>query len=217
MGPLIGGGLATLLFILVLSRVVGNNPLYRLAQHLLIGVSLGYIGAVLVRQSLIPPITQAAIGAASIDTLIVLAISGVLAMLIVPRFGRQRWSHLANLPLALLFGVGAAIALVGAARGTIIPQVLDTIAVRRIIATDIGSAAGILTLLITTIVTLLSFRFVQRGEQPSGAQRGLRALGRTLILAAFGMFFAATVTTYITVLVSQLQQIADWLTLLLNG
>ena len=39
---------------------------------------------------------------------------------------RQEFSWLANIPLALIFGVGAALAAGGAIAGTLAPQILDT-------------------------------------------------------------------------------------------
>jgi hypothetical protein len=35
-------GIAALLTLMVFSYLLGNNPLYRLVQHLFVGVSLGY-------------------------------------------------------------------------------------------------------------------------------------------------------------------------------
>ena len=46
MGALIGGGIATLLTLCILSRAIGDNPIYRFAQSLLVGTGLGYFSAV---------------------------------------------------------------------------------------------------------------------------------------------------------------------------
>lgn len=212
MGAIVGGGIATLLSLMVLSRAIVDNPFYRFAQYLLVGVALGYSAAVLVNQTLIPPVSQAIAGQASLTTLSVLSISGVLLVLLATRFGRQRMSYLANIPLAILFGIGATIALVGAVQGTLVPQLLDTIAVRRFQTADPASLAGTVTLILAVAVTLLSFTYRQRSEVPSWPGNLIRTLGRGFILAAFGVFLASAVTTYITALVTQLQAIADWFT-----
>lgn len=217
MGPLVGGAIATLLSIMVLSRAIADNPLYRFAQYLLVGVALGYIASVLVNQTLLPPIIAATNGTAPLDALIILSISGLLVLLLLPRFGRQRASFLANIPLALLFGIGAAIALYGAARGTIVPFLLDSVALRRFDTTDITVLSGTIVLLLTVLITLISFNFVQRSGQPSGMARGVRSVGRGLILATFGVFLAAAVTTYITALVGQLDAITRWVDLLFRS
>lgn len=211
MGPLVGGGVATLLSLMVLSRAMGDNPFYRFAQYLLIGVALGYAAAVLVGQTLVPAIMQAA-SAPSLPALIVLGVSALLLLLLVTRFGRQRASALANIPLAVLFGVGGAVTLVGAARGTIVPQLLDTVALRRLQATDVSTLVGSVVLVVAVVVTLLSFTYRQRGVEPSPIGLFVRRLGRGLVLATFGVFLAAAVTTYLTALVNQIQIIADWFT-----
>lgn len=42
-GNLIGWVVAAALTLMVFSYLLGNNPLYRLAQHLFVGVSIGYV------------------------------------------------------------------------------------------------------------------------------------------------------------------------------
>lgn len=211
MGPLVGGGVATLLSLMVLSRVVGDNPFYRFAQYLLIGVALGYAAAVLVGQTLVPAVVQA-VSMTSLPAQIILGVSALLLLLLTTRFGRQRASALANIPLAVLFGVGAAVALIGAARGTILPQLLDSVATRRLQATDLSTIVGTVVLFVAVVITLLSFTYRQRGEQPTRIGYFVRRLGRGLVLATFGVFLAAAVTTYLTALVNQIQIMADWFT-----
>jgi hypothetical protein len=212
MEALIGGGVATVLSLMVLSRAIADNPLYRLAQYLLVGVALGYAAAVLVGQTLVPVILQTTFQPVSLTLVVVLASAVVLTLMLATRFGRQRASSWANIPLAVLFGVGAAIALVGAARGTLVPQLLDTVALRRLQTTDIAALVGTVVLIAAVVITLLSFTYQQRSEQASGLTRMLRGFGRGLVLATFGVFLAAAVTTYLSALVAQLQAMADWFT-----
>jgi hypothetical protein len=222
MGALIGGGVATLLSLFVLSRAVADNPLYRFALSLLVGTALGYVAAVLLRSALVPPIAAIIDGRAATDQLVVTIAGLVLGLLVLTRFGRQRSSYLANFPLALLFGVGAALALVGAVRGTIAPQLLDTVRLRGLEGGSLGTQIGAGVLAILTIITLLSFTFtVPAGGDgqatESRTRQGFRYLGRMLILLTFGVFFAATVRTYIAALVGQIVMIADWIVLLFGS
>ena len=50
---LIGGILAALLTLMVFSYLLGNNPVYRLVQHIFVGVSIGYAVLLLVGNVLI--------------------------------------------------------------------------------------------------------------------------------------------------------------------
>ena len=220
MGALVGGGIATFLSLCILIRAITDNPLYRFAQSLLVGTALGYISAVLLRSTIVPRVTSALSGTAGVDQLAIGVTGLLLGMMLLPRLGRQRGSYWANVPLAMLFGVGAALALAGAMRGTLLPQLFDTVRLRGLtgnLASQIGSAV----LAILTILTLLTFTYTLSARQAQSGEehrlrRGLRGLGRVLILLTFGVFFAATVTTYIYALVGQVDAIRDWLTLLLG-
>ena len=221
MGALIGGGVAAFLSLCVLSRAIADNPLYRFAQSLLVGTALGYITAVLVRSAVVPPVVAAISGQATADQMAITGAGLLLGLLLLTRFGRQRGSYLANFPLALLFGAGAALALVGAVRGTLFPQLLDTVRLRGFNG-DIAAQIGAVVLAVLTVTTLLAFTYTvapnptQAGlERP--ARRRFRAFSRVLILLTFGVFFAATVTTYLAALVGQIGAISEWVRLLLGA
>ncbi len=221
MGALIGGGVAAFLSLCVLSRAIADNPLYRFAQSVLVGTALGYITAVLVRSALVPPLVAALSGQATVDQMAITGAGLLLGLLLLTRFGRQRASYLANFPLALLFGAGAALALVGAVRGTLFPQMLDTVRLRGFNG-DVAAQIGAVVLAALTVTTLLAFTYTvaPNRTQPGLerlARRRFRAFGRVLILLTFGVFFAATVTTYLAALVGQISAISEWVRLLLGA
>ena len=212
MGPLIGGGVASVLSLFVLSRAIADNPLYRFAQSVLIGAALGYASAVLLRSTVVPIVDALIFGQATTRQMIVGGLGLLLGLMLVPRFGRQRGSYWANLPIALLLGTGAALALAGAVRGTLVPQMLDTVRGAGLgpdLATQVGGA--VLAVLAVTVLLSFTYTLPARGT-PRLPARLFRGLGRGLILATFGVFFAATVSTYIAALVGQLGMISDWVT-----
>src|SRR5688572_11313283 len=115
---------AVILTFMVLSRIVGDNPLFRVAQYLFVGVSLGLAFVVAYHQVLRPAAGALVGGRAGAVTLY--GVPLLLGLLLLPRITRrQEWSWLANVPLALIFGVGAALAVGGAIAGTLAPQILD--------------------------------------------------------------------------------------------
>ena len=221
MAALIGGAIATLLSLCVFSRVVGTNPAYRFAQSLLVGTALGYAVAFLVRSTIVPAAEAVMFNRATPLDLSINAIGLVLGLLLLTRYGRQRGSHWANYPLAVLFGIGAALALVGAVRGTLAPQILGTIRSAGTwgATTSPDDLFGVAISIVLTLVTLASFSYVarRRSDEPGAimrpriAMRTLHGIGRLLVLAAFGVFFAATVQTYLAALVGQVSLINDWL------
>lgn len=207
---LITGLIAVGLTLLVFSRLLGDNPAFRAVQYLFVGASLGYAFVVVYHQVLRPG-AVALISSGSNPTLFVLRlIPWLLGLLLLARLTRrQAISWLANIPLALLFGVGMALAAGGALAGTIVPQLLDT---ARPTGADPLQALGAAMLVIGVVLTLGSFYFtVPRG----GAGGRLLALsaraGRWLLMVAFGFFLAGVLLTYLTALNARLEFIVNWL------
>jgi len=228
MGALIGSTIATVLSLCILSRAIADNPLYRLAQALLVGIALGYISAALVRSTIIPTVLDLTSGGATTNALVVAGIGLVLGLLLITRFGRQRSSALANLPLGLLYGVGSAVALVGAVRGTLVPQLLDTVRLNPVQAatgSDLRPFIGTAVFVVLVVLTLVTFTYSVRAPQAANGTihagglpaRTLRQIGHLCIVLTFGVFFAATVRTYVSALVSQVGDISIWATAVWNA
>lgn len=199
--------IAVVLTVLVLSRIVGDNPLFRFSQYLFVGVALGYAVVVAYHQVLRP----AVLGLASAQNSVQLGARMVpllLGLLLFTRLGSQRASWLANIPLALLFGVGAALAIGGAAAGTLGPQILDT-AARPLTGTP-GAVLGALVLVIGVMLVLSVFYY----NAPSPGRTSLRRLivqsGHWLLIVSFGALFAGAVITYMTALSERLQFVLGW-------
>ncbi|MCU0490975.1 MAG: hypothetical protein MUD01_05285 [Chloroflexaceae bacterium] len=199
-----------ILTLLVLSRLAGDNPAFRFAQYLFIGVSLGFAFVVVYHQVLAPASLNLLANSADPTLLTLQAVPFVLALLLLPRvIGRQGLSWLANIPLALLFGVGTALALAGVFAGTLLPQLLDT---ARVGGNEPAQLAGAVLLGLGVIATLCYFYFTLPRSGGTGVVvRGLGRLGRWLLILAFGFFFAGTVLTYLTALNERLSFIVTWI------
>ncbi len=201
---LIGLIVGTLLTLLVLSYILGDNPLYRLALHLLVGATVGYgvaVTTVTVFRTILP-----ALQSDSPDRARVL-IPLILGILLLFK-GFPRWSAWGNFSTALLVGVGAAVAVGGALVGTIIPQ---TAAVGSLSGWLREGSAGLINGLIVmtgTICALLAFAFAAP-RQPTlrriwnGSVGVLGQVGRLFLLAAFGAAFGMALTASLTVMVGR--------------
>ncbi len=210
MADLIGGLLAFLLTVVVLSYLFwGAHSLFRLAVHLFIGVTAGYVGAVAWYNVIWPRLgVPLMAGQANLGIWIPLLLSLLILARLFPRWGKA-----ANLSLAFLVGVGAAAAIGGAVLGTLLPQVRATIG-----ATNWRAAAepaarwealfNGLAILVGTVSTLAYFHFGARlrarGETlPHPAIRGLGYLGQAFIAVAFGALFAGVFMAALTALVER--------------
>jgi hypothetical protein len=204
---------AVILTFMVLSRIVGDNPLFRVAQYLFVGVSLGLAFVVAYHQVLRPAVSAIVNGQPGASALYLTPL--LLGLLLLPRITRrQEWSWLANIPLALVFGVGAALATGGAIAGTLVPQIFDT---ARPLSGGPAQVAGVIVLALGTIVTLSAFYYTVQPERGAGRLVALAALiGHWLLMIAFGFFFADALRSYLTALIERLSFLLDWFRNLLS-
>ncbi len=185
----------------IYSYVVGDNPLYRLAVHLLVGVSAAYAVVVVLRQVILPIFIDVQRDPVSGALFWVLPL--LLALfLLAKRLPLVGW--LSHNTLALIVGVGAAVALVGAVRGTLLPQT-------GLMGNPVAGAGpvGILLAAILTIAVLITFQFT--GKQTADGewkrpfwQRGVHHLGQGVLMITFGAIFAAVLSTSIMLLSSRI-------------
>lgn len=194
-----------ILTILVLSRLVGDTPVFRFIQYLFVGISLGYALVVVYQQVLRPSVGGLVQLVDNPSVMILQLVPYVFALLLLPRItGNQAFSWLANLPLAIIFGVGAAIAFGGALVGTLFPQALATAMIP--ISSDPLVLVGTAVSAVGVIFVLLSFAFTTQPSTPLGRiVSASRQIGRWILFITFGFFFAGAVTTYLTALNTRLE------------
>lgn len=201
---LIGLVVGTLLTLLVLSYVLGDNPLYRLALHMLVGATVGYgvaVTTVTVLRTVLP-----ALQSDSPDRVRAL-IPLVLGVLLLFK-GFPRWSAWGNFSTALLVGVGAAVAAGGALVGTIIPQMAAIGSLNTWLQEGSTGFINGLIVMTGTICALLAFAFAVPRQRVlrriwNGSVGVLGQVGRLFLLAAFGAAFGMALTASLTVLVGR--------------
>lgn len=206
---LIGGLIAVVLTLLVFSRLLGDNPAFRVVQYLFVGVSLGYAFVVVYHQVLRPNALNLAASIGDPALLGLRALPWLLGLLLLTRLTRrQAASWLANLPLAILFGVGTALAIGGALVGTLTPQLIDTV---RPVGNDPLQALGTVLLVLGVIFTLSYFYFTVPRETAGGRVVAIGAqIGRWLLMIAFGFFLAGALLTYLSALNARLDFLISW-------
>lgn len=196
--------------LMVFSYLLGDNPLFRVAVYIFIGVSAGYAATVVWHYVLVPklfePLRDPSQLAVSVIPLI-LCIS-LLAKL-TPRI-----SWVGNFAMAILVGVGAAAALGGAVLGTLIPQVqatIDAFDFRSAPSTSdalFGLVNGVV-ILVGTVFTLGYFHFSAE-RAPDGTPRRNRVfewiawVGRIFIAITFGVLFAGLYMAALTAMIERL-------------
>ena len=196
-----------ILTLCVFSYLFGDNPLFRLATGILIGVSAGFFAVIIIYQVLLPrlvvPLLQG-----SFSALIALFLSGLLLTKLSPRLSR-----LGNLSMAYLVGAGAAIAIGGAVLGTLFTQVkgaINTFAPLSAAGT-VQTWAPIVEggfILLGTIAALAYFNFGAKEKNNQPPQRSpfvslFASIGQFFISITLGAIFAGVMTSTITALIER--------------
>jgi hypothetical protein len=220
---------SALLTIMVLSYLIGDNPLFRVATHIFVGVAAGYAGAVawdsVIRPNIVSPIiTNGLGGLLDLDLLIPLVLIVMLLFKLSPVTAK-----LGSLPMAVLVGVGAAVVVGGAITGTLIPQSRAAMLSFRMPESpvDLGASPlehilNVLILLLGTVSSLVYFQFSSLPSKISSepAERTLailRTTGRVFIAVAFGAMYAGALMAAIIALAERFQFLGGFVTDLLGS
>ncbi|MFQ5401396.1 MAG: hypothetical protein ACE5E7_17580 [Anaerolineae bacterium] len=196
MNELTGLLIGFILTLFIYSYVLGDNPLYHIAVHILVGVSAAYAAVVVGKQIIMPVYQTLRLEPFSRQSLLWLIPIFFSLLLIVRHIPALAW--VGGSTLALLTGVGAAVALTGAIIGTLWPQV--TIAK----AQGQDAVTGLVIALLT-VCTLFTFQFTGRAN-PEGEwvrpiwQRGFVQIGRAVLMITFGALFASVLGTSLVLL-----------------
>jgi hypothetical protein len=206
-GGLIVGFILTLF---VFSFVLGDNPLYRFAVHLLVGVSAGY-AAVVVIQQVLWPIVQRFMENPTDPSSIILFFPLLLAVLLLLKaFPQTAW--LGNSSMAILMAIGAAVGLIGAIAGTLIPLVISPYNGGEFEGL-VGGFIGLLVAVLT-ICTLFYFHFTGRLDNDGSVilpvwQQYAGVAGQFVITITLAALFAATLSTSLILLSNRVSFFID--------
>lgn len=199
-----------ILTLLVYSFLVKDNPLYRLAIHLLVGVSAAYAAVVATQEIILPAFRRIVDDPISPEAVLWLIPVLLALSLVLRRLPSFRW--LGNGTMGMLVGIGAAVALTGAIFGTLIPQV---------ILADEGRSVSPLVIAILTVCTLFTFQFTGR-LSPSGAwerprwQGVFAFVGRIVLTVTFAVLFTSVFGTSLLLLIDRVNLYLDYFTGLLS-
>lgn len=217
----ITGAIAFLITLLILSYLIGDNPVFRLALHAFIGVSAGLVAVAAIRQVIINKLFSPFLTGSSIEK-IVLVFPLVMGLLLLTKTS-SRFGWLGSPVVALLVGVGSAVAISGAILGTLYPQIFSVYGLfdlRNGNASHgvVGGLIIALFVLFGTIFTLLYFQFTLLGKDKTSGRRGrlmgmIIQPGQILVTITLGAIFAGVLVSALTALVDR----AQFIVLFLDG
>lgn len=216
---LISGALSFFFTVALLSYLIGDNPLYRLALHIFVGVAVGYAALVVIYQVLIPrliaPLTD------DNNTVVMLtSVPLVLFIFLILKIS-PRTAALGNISIAYLIGVGTAVAVGGAITGTLLPQVRTTWLSLFPGGDSPFAFLNNIVIIAGTITTLVYFQFWLRGQTPGGTAgrlpitRVLADIGQGFLVLTFSVLYAGMILSGIAVFSERLTAMAGWVSTLL--
>ena len=197
--------LGAVLTFAVLSYLIGDNAVYRLAMHILVGVGAAYAVGVAIGQVLAPRMLAPVALSRPAEGIgpLVFGLFGLLGcvFLLAKIFPRTAW--LGNVAVGTMLGVGAGVAIGGALFGTLLPQ---TSAAAGSLRAPGGIVIGLL-LLASTVTTLLAFTYRSASRRTPLGAMGL--IGQGFLYVALGATFALVFISSASVLVAWLRDLVS--------
>ncbi len=215
LGTVLWYTLGAYLTLSIFSFLYKDNPFYRLAEHLIVGLSAGYWIAVLYHQSLVAlwlePLTN---GFKALVTpggsfmsefgrFFLSVIPGIGGLIMFTRFF-SKISWLSRWPIAFYLAISAGVAL---------PLYLQSFTVEQMRASMIplgGSISAVLKDLIVIIGTICGLTYFYFSMEHKGIVGGMARFGVWILMIGFGSTFGYTVMSRISLLIGRFRFLIDW-------
>ena len=193
------GGVVTLA---IFSFLYKDNPLYKLAEHIAVGVSVGFLIVNYYYTVFMPKVWDNVVHKGQFDYIIPF----ILGVLLYSRFV-PKWGWVSRLSLAFLLGASSGMSIPPSVESRVLKQIEGTMA--SLVVWVPGDVWGtILQTLVSiflvggTIACLVFFLF---SVEHKGKVGKLAYFGRLCIMAGFGASFGYTVMARVSLLIGRVQ------------
>ncbi len=193
----VGGWVGFVLTLLIFSYLLGDNFLYRLAVYVFVGVAAAYVAVVAVEGVLLPWLRGTLLAPTPSPGGIALGLVPFVVGLLLLAKASPRLTPLGNVGMAFLIGVGAAVALVGAVSGTLLPLVASS-------GQEVTGGIDGLIIILGTITALLYFQYLAV-RRPDGeivrppVLRAAETVGQVFLIIAFASLYAGAILSSLTI------------------
>ncbi|MBS0180788.1 MAG: hypothetical protein JSS39_00160 [Nitrospira sp.] len=228
---ILGAWVATGLTLLIFSFLYKDNPLFKLAEHLYVGVSVGYIIVKTYDTVIVHLVVKPIVENGEIALLVPVAIGMLMLTRYVPK---AAW--MSRYAFAFIVGMGAGLAIPRTISSFILKQIEDT--VRPLLSMTgpdgltfsmnlLNPSSNLNALIILFGVSSVLFYFFFSIEH-SGVGRAVARTGVIFLMISFGAGFGYTVMARMSLLIGRLTDLIEfsdasygrptiWLTLLTIG
>ena len=197
-GDLIWTTLAAFLTFCIFSFLYKDNPFYKFAEHLVVGVSAGYFTMLLYFEGFIPKVFVPIFKEGKLYYFI----PAILGVLMWTRFSKK-WAWISRYPIAIYIGIGTGVA---------IPLEMQTKVVQQLRASmtaiSFNGSAGLNNLLVVLGVfcALVYFFF---SKEHKGLFGGVAKFGIWILMIGFGTGFGLTVMGRVSLLIDRVKFLAE--------
>lgn len=198
---MIWNGIAAFLTICIFSFLYKDNPFYRLAEHLVVGVSAGYFAIILVYNGLIPKVVNPVFRQGKLYYIL----PAILGVLMWTRFSKK-WSWLSRYSIAAYMGV---------ATGVVIPLNMYTYVIKQAQATmqPVGvTSLPLLNNLLVVIGVVSGLFYFYFSKAHTGVMGTISRIGIWILMVGFGAGFGLTVMGRVSLLVERVLFLKSYLT-----
>lgn len=216
LGTAIWTTIGVFLTLCLFSFLYKDNPFYKFAEHLVVGISVGYWAILLYytnfRQNLLDHLFVRGTWTPKIDEFYYI-IPAILGIMMWTRFSRK-YSWLSRYPLALFLGISSGVAIPVTMKTNVLSQLRATVAGLGFNfdwshPVFIGLPQGVwdLVIVVGTMSSLIYFFF---SKEHKGVFGGAARIGIYTLMIGFGATFGYTVMARISLLIYRIQYIRDW-------
>ncbi len=181
--------IAVILTLFIFSFLYKDNPFYKFAEYLLVGISVGYLIVISIKTIVLPKLYYPIFREGDLLYLI----PGILGIFMFLRF-LPKLSWLSRISMALIIGAGA---------GVSIPAVMQAQIYTQMKA-SMGSYASVNNIIVAlAVITTLSYFFFSREHK--GVLGTSAKIGVFFMMVFFGATFGYTVMSRVTLLIGRAQ------------
>ena len=185
----LGTIIAVFLTLCIFSFLYRDNPFYKFAEHLLVGISVGYVLVIALNTTLMPKLVIPVFKQGEF----VYIIPGILGLFMLLRFF-PRYAWLSRISIALIIGAGAGVAIPATIQAKLFSQMQASM-------NSFASIDGIIIFL--GIATTLAYFFFSKEHK--GWFGATAKVGTWFLMIFFGATFGYTVMSRISLLIGRMQ------------
>ncbi len=195
---------AAILTLFIYSFLYKDNPFYKFAEHLFVGISAGYGVALTWHNMFYPNVWIPLVKEGNLWYII----PTIVGIFYITRF-IPKVSWLVRIPIAVVLGWTAGVSIPLIFQASILQQIQNTIIVPHTFSENVWLGIWSVVIFIGVISTLMYFFF---SRKETGWMGKVGRVGIVFIMIGFGATFGLTVMARVSLLIGRLQfLLRDWL------